>query len=232
MPASASAQIGRLVKKKVKEQVVQTVAGSETAAAVPIPEATQGPVFTSNVLEITPDVLDRLERALAAEATAREENAIRLGKVLSWEDYNFCKERVLMSPEGQNLSQELVQLIENATTDEEIQRAMQEMATRMEAFLEPECGLEPNKAEKLRQELTQRVPAAAQEASGLSDLQLSILEERILPFCVMPELAAATEEELRIPGETSEVFYVYSPTEIEALRPRCGSLVEALQSGG
>jgi len=185
------------------------------------------------VLAITPEVLDRVERALAAEAVTREENDRRVGKVLDAEEYESCRQRVARSEKAQEMMEEQLRVLGDETsTQQERERALEEMAKRLEALTEPECGLEPHKAEKLRSELAPRVPAAAEQASGLTDLQLSILKERILPFCVTPEVAAAAAGELRLPGETSNAFYVYSPTEVDALRPRCGALVEALQGGG
>jgi len=228
LPASASAQIGGFIKKKVEEMV----AGSDAAADSTGTQAAPGPVFNADVLAITPELLDRLEQALPAEAAAREENARRVGKVLDAEEYESCRQRVAASPETQELMEEQLQVLGDETsTQQQMDLALQEMATRLEALTEPECGLEPNKAEKLRRELDPRVAAAAEQASGLSDRQLSILKERILPFCLAPEAAAAAAGELKIPGETSTVFYVYSPTEVEALWPRCGSLVEALLAG-
>lgn len=233
VPASASAQVGGLIKKKVKEKVGQAVAGPDTAAARSASQAAPGPVFNDHVLAITPGVLDRVERALAAEAVAREENDRRVGKVLEPEEYESCRQRVAGSPKAQEMMEAQLQVLGDETSTQEArERALQEMATRLEALTEPECGLEPHKAEKLRSELAPRVPAAAEQASGLTDLQLSILKERILPFCVEPGAAAAAAGERRIPGETDTVFYVYSPTEVEALRPRCGTLLEALQGGG
>ena len=228
VPASAAAQIGGLIKRKVRE----TVAGLDAAAASPAAQAAPGPVFNEHVLAITPELLDRLEKALSAEAATREENARRVGKVLDAEEYQSCRQRVAGSPRAQELMEEQLQVLEDETsTQQQREQALQEMATRLEALTEPECGLEPNKAEKLRSELAPRVAAAAEQAGGLSDIQLSILKERILPFCVAPEAVAAAAGEMKIPGETSTVFYVYSPTEVEALQPRCGSLVEGLLAG-
>jgi len=233
VPASASAQVGGLIKKKVKEKVVQT-GGPETAAASPAaPEAVpgSGPVFNSYVLEITPELLDRLEKALAAEAATREENARRIGKVLPEEEYDRCEQDAIRSAEGQKMSEESVRLLEAAKTDEQVSQAMEEMGKRLEAFMEPRCGLEPSKAERLGSELAPRVDTAAEQASGLNDRQLSILKERILPLCTATQ-AAAGSEGARIPTEDSTIFYVYSPGEVEALRPRCGTLVKALQAEG
>jgi len=231
VPAPASAQVGGLIKKKVKEKV-QTVTGSDTDAARPASGAAPGPAYNEHVLAITPEVLGRVEKALAAEATTREENDRRVGKVLEAEEYESCRQRVAGSEKAQEMMEEQLRVLGDETsTQQERERALEEMAKRLEALTEPECGLEPHKAEKLRSELAPRVPAAAEQASGLTDLQLSILKERILPFCVTPELATASGE-VRIPGETSPAFYVYSPTEVEALRPRCGRLVAALQGGG
>jgi len=232
VPASASAQLGGLVKRKVKDTVVQTVAGPDTTASVSASRAAAAPAFTANVLEMTPEVLDRLEKALAAESVTREENDRRVGKVLDAEEYARCRQRVAMSPKTQEIMEEHLRVLgEETSTQPQRERAMQEMATRLEALTEPECGLEPNKAEKLRSELAPRVTAAAEQASGLSDLQLSILKERILPFCVAPEAVAAAVGELRLPGETNTAFYVYSPTEVDAVQPRCGGLLEALTAG-
>lgn len=231
VPASASAQVGGLIKKKVKEKVVQTVGGADTASSASAAVPGSGPVFNDYVLEITPDLLDRLEKALAAEAAAREENARRIGKVLPEEEYDRCEQDAIRSAEGQKMSEESVRLMEAAKTDEQVQQAMEEMGKRLEAFMEPRCGLEPNKAERLRSELAPRTTAAAEEASGLTDHQLSILKERILPLCTATE-AAAGSEGARIPTEDSTIFYVYSPGEVEALRPRCGTLVKVLQAEG
>jgi hypothetical protein len=231
-PTPTSAQVGRFIKKKMKEKVEQTVAVPDSAAAnsaAPVSSA-RGPVFTSDVLEITPELLDRLEKAWAAKANAREENARGPGKVLPPEEYQSCKERALGSPEGQRVTQEMLQLMGEATTQEQMQRAMEEANKRMEAFLEPECGLEPYKADHARVELARRVATAGEEASGLTDRQLSILEERILPLCTVTGIADA--DGVRIPTEDSDIFYVYTPSEVEALRPRCGKLVEVLQAEG
>lgn len=229
VPASASAQIGGLIKKKVKDTVGQTVAGPDAAAANP---AAPGPVFNEHVLAITPELLDRLEKALVAEAATREENDRRVGKVLDAEEYERCRQRVAMSAKTQEIMEEHLRVLGDETsTQQQRERALQEMATRLEALTEPECGLEPRKAEQLGAELSLRVATAGEEASRLGNLQLSILKERILPFCVTPELATATAEELLIPGETSTAFYVYLPTEVEALQPRCSTLVQALQAG-
>jgi len=232
LPAPSSAQVGRLIKK-AKEKVEQT-AGSDTAAA---PGAASGaaqgtgPVFTAYVLEITPELLDRLAVGLAVEAAKREENARRVGNVLPEEEYTRCKDAAIIGPEGQRLGEESMQLIQGATSDQDLQRKMEEMGKKMEAFIESKCGLEPFKAEQLSQELAPLPAAAAQEAAGLNDVQWSILKERILPLCSVPEAAEELVSGAQIPTEKSTIFYVYTPAEVEALRPRCGALVQALQTG-
>jgi len=231
-PAPATAQVGRFIKKRMKDKV-ETVVGADTASAARAASAAvpgSGPVFNAYVLEITPDVLDRLDKALAAEAAARAENARRIGKVLPEDEYDRCRQDAIMSDEGQKMSEESVGLMDAAKTDEQLQRAMEEMGKRLEAFLEPRCGLEPRKAERLRGELAPRTTAAAEEASGLTDHQLSILKERILPLCSATGDPATGE--VRIPTEDDEIFYVYSPGEVEALRPRCAGLVEAIEAAG
>lgn len=227
-PTPASAQIGGLIKQKVKQKVAQTIAGGDTTSAA---KQAAGPTFSEVVLEITPALLDRLEKGLAAEETARQENSARIGKVLTPDDYEVCERTVITGPEGQKFSEQTIQMLDSAKTPEESQKILLERAAELKKLLEPKCGLEPSKAELLRAELARRPAAAAQAASGLTGAQLSILKERILPLCTMTQAAPASTDGVRIPTEYKAIFWVYTAGEVQALQPRCGKLVQALGAG-
>ncbi|MBA3890402.1 MAG: hypothetical protein H0X64_07720, partial [Gemmatimonadaceae bacterium] len=66
VPASAGAQIGGFIKKKVGDKVADRV---DKALGDP---AAGGPKFSQNVLEITGDRIDQLIRGVDAESAARE----------------------------------------------------------------------------------------------------------------------------------------------------------------
>jgi len=228
LPAPAAAQLGGLIKK-VTTKVAQTVAGPDTTAAG-IATAAAGPVYNEHVLEMTPAVLDRLEKAMAAETAVLDQGAQRIGKVLSPDEYNRCKQQVIMEPDGQKLSAELVRQLDGSKTQQQMEKAMQDAATRLEALLEPKCGLEPAKAERLQNTLAETAATAAENASGLNGIQLSILKERILPFCTPVAPVAASAGPVRIATEEAAIFWVYSPAEVKALQPRCSRLIAALQA--
>ena len=61
-----------------------------------------------------------------------------------------------------------------------------------------------------------------QKAAGLTERQYAILKERIVPFCAAA--VASGPGELRIARG-----YVYTTAEMEALRPRCATLLPALR---
>lgn len=228
--APASAQVGGVIKK-VRAKVAQTVAGPDTASASRVPpgaKAAPGSEYNDHVLEMTPAVLDQLEKALAVQAAARADNDRQIGKVLSPDEYDQCKLQAIRTPAGQKLSQEMATLMDGTKTQQQMSQGMQDIAKRLDALTEAECGLEANKARQLRFSLDSRAAAAAQAASGLSDIQLSILKERILPLCTAT--AAAQNGPVRIPTEANNIFYVYSPVEVQALQPRCSKLVAALRS--
>lgn len=236
-PASAAAQIGKLIKGKVKEKVVQTVietgAGPDTipeGARVSPPGA--GRLFNENTLEITSELLDRVEKGLAAEEAVRQEVERKIGKVLGREEYDQCEAAVLRGPEGMKVYEQARNLATGDTSYEHITKASEELARRMEAVIEPKCGLEPSKAEGIRSQHAERIAAAGPEASGLTPIQLSIMKERILPLCTAAPAVAAAAGEVRVPaGEeaaTNPIYYVYTPGEVDALQPRCEALRSAL----
>jgi hypothetical protein len=120
IPAPAHAQLGGLIKKKVKEKAAQTIgrgdsamtASPDTSAPVAAGKAARtapprsGPRFTEYVLEITPELLDRLEKGLAAEEVVRQAIERKIGKVLSRDEYKKCEAAVLRGPEGQKVYQQ------------------------------------------------------------------------------------------------------------------------------
>lgn len=236
IPTPAAAQIGGMLRKKLRESAEKMVAGTDSPAVAQDPSAPArpGPGFNDHVLEITPELLDRLEKGLAAEKAARQQIELQIGKVLSRDEYEECEAAVLRSPEGLKVYEQSMDLVTGDTSYERMQQASQELARRMEQVIEPRCGLEPRKAEAIRSQNADRVAAAARDGSGLTQLQLSILKERILPLCAATQAEAVAGGDVRIPAgpqtDVDPVYYVYTPGEVEALQPRCARLAIALRA--
>jgi hypothetical protein len=248
IPAPANAQIGGLLKKKVKEKIVQKAGGADsTAIAAGDTSAagaagkraraatpSSGPRFNEYVLEITPTVLDQLEKGIAAEEVVRQKIERKIGKVLTRDEYEKCEAAVLSGPEGQKVYEQARNLATGDTTYERIQKASEELARRMEQVVEPKCGLEPRKAEEIRTQHADSMEAAAPAASGLTRLQLTIVKERILPLCAATQAVAAAASEVRVPAgaqhSANPIYYVYTPNEVNALQPRCAKLASALRT--
>lgn len=107
-PAPASAQIGRFIKKKLKqtivEAVVETVAPAEATMAMGggyVP--TTGPVFDESVIEMTFEVLAKFEQGMITEIAQRKAaasgparmDAVRRASGLTDRQYAILKERVI-----------------------------------------------------------------------------------------------------------------------------------------
>jgi histone H3/H4 len=242
IPAPGSAQIDRLIKRAARERITQAVvdqaaralgvqpdAGRAEAAANP--SAHSGPTFTEHVLEMSPEVLDRFEQGLAAEAAVRQEVDRLVGKVLPRDEYDRCHQEVMTSPDAQEVLTKTADLMPENPSQEAVRKASEELYRRFDALVEARCGLEPVKASEVRGRHAARLEAAAPDASGLTRLQLSHMKERIVPLCTAIQASALEAGAARLPTGMREVFWVYSELEVEALRTRCGMLLTALRVG-
>jgi hypothetical protein len=110
----------------------------------------------------------------------------------------------MMSPEAQAIV---------AKVGDNIQAQQQQM-TSLAALMEKKCGKNPNtfnKSDDLK-------PAAEQctATGGLTLSQYSIAKERITPFCN----SGGKDKVAGMGG----LYYVYTPTEVNAMKPKCTRL--------
>lgn len=107
-PAPAEAQLGRFIKKKLKQTiaqaVVETVAPADATVAMGggyVP--TTGPVFNESTIEMTFEVLAKFEQGMIAEIGQRKASApysakmdaVRKASGLTDQQYAILKERVI-----------------------------------------------------------------------------------------------------------------------------------------
>jgi hypothetical protein len=225
LPAVGEAQLGAL--RRVKE-AAKKAAGSEAQAkpAAATPAAQARSPYGEYVLELTPAAAERFARALAAEQAALGEFRQWAATVKSQEQYDACQAEAMMSAEGQQLTTEYVAAIEGKE-GEAAMAAMTAFGKKLEAFVEGKCGPKPGELEQRRSTALQAAAERARTAGGFTAQQYAILKERVAPACTSANLAASSDG-LKIPGDGTNIFWVYSATEVEVLKQQCGALQGAL----
>jgi hypothetical protein len=239
VPAQGNAQVGRLLKRAAKEAVTQVVVDKAASVTGVQPEpgsaalgarATPGPRFDEYLLEMTPDVLDRFDKGLAAEAAVRQEVERLIGKVLPPYEYDKCRDDVITGPEGQRVYMEAAEVLQTLAAQHGIQKASEELDRRMDRIVVPKCGLGPVEAQAIREKHADRLNAAAPQAADMTALQLYNLRERIVPLCKAMSSIIMGDEHAKVPTGVASVWWVYSPLEVEAAQPRCEKLMAALSA--
>ena len=242
-PAPASAQIGRLIKKRLKEKIAQTVIENVVPSDTPVatapggaqptvpdgakkaapgravksaPDAASGPQFNDYVLEMTPAVLERLEKGLVAEAAERKAAQRILARMRDKPAYDRCMQELVASPEGKKAYDAMFppggQVNQQAAAD-------------MQKLQNAKCGPDPNTYGTVENELRNKPSKAGEAASGFQYRQYAILKERVVPFCSLGPSADGGVFQIKQGGG----FLVYSTQEVMALGPRCAKLKFALQ---
>jgi hypothetical protein len=204
IPPAQGAQFGGLIKKKLKDVTKQTDSDST-------PESSSGnSAYNDRVLELNEENLGKLEKALMCEKDARTQVDAKFAKLLTSEQYQKCAMEASMSPE-------MMQLVQNPGTT---QQAAQEQMLKVAALIEKKCGKNPNDVHK-DDDLKQALDKCS-SAGNLTNAQFSIAKERILPFC-------ASGGQNKIKGQGNNVYFVYSSTEIGAIKPKCDKLRKLIE---
>lgn len=215
----AHAQLGGL--RRAAQRAVQGSAAGQAAAATPQAQPSAASrVNTGDVLEMTEPVLDRFQRALAAESADRAQLAQRLAALPTPERYQQCSTQWMMSAAGQAAMQKL----SAAAAD---QSAAMAAANEMKAAMERVCGTDPNERHRMQNDAQGHAEQAALTAGGFNAREYGVIKERVVPFC-RAAAGTATEGDVRLPGSGSNVFFVYTAAEAAALRGRCAALMQAL----
>lgn len=224
LSASAEAQISGL-KNRVKRAVQGATDGKTEQQAATT-------VYNEHVLEMTPEILDRLARALAAEEADGSEVARIAASVRTPEAYQTCLMQAVTSSEGQALNAASMAKAEaylENTADQAAAAAHREAQAAVVQYMADTCGPDPDQFHATELPKLQTRPATTGRETGeFTATQYAILKERVVPLC---GLALATPgDEVRIPGEGNNIFWVYSPAEVESLLPRCDALSRLVQA--
>jgi hypothetical protein len=202
--ATMSGQIGGFLKKKAKDIVNPSSKPADTAGDQSGSQAT--PRQNENILDLNAENIDKLKKALECERSARE----KVKSDLSREKYEKCQQETMMSPEAQQLS-------------EAYKDNYSQLSAKMMALLDQKCGKSPGQ----RDEAAALKDARSQGAKcgGLTDRQYAMLIERAVPFCKI-----GGQEKVK--GIGTNMYYIYSSSEVSALKPECSNLMPMIQAIG
>lgn len=199
------AQFGGFIKKKVKEATKQP--DSEPTASESSGDSNSP--YNDRVLELNEETLAKLEKSLVCEKDYRAEVDAKYAKLPTKDQYERCAMEASMSPE-------MLQLVQNpGSTPQEAQKVM----LNMSSMIEKKCGKNPNEFHK-----SDDLKLAADKcpsAGSLTKDQYSIARERVLPFC-------SSGGQNKIKGQ-GNVYFVYSPAEVSALKPKCDQLRKLIE---
>lgn len=228
----AHAGIGDALKKKAASLVKGDKAkpAAATADAGPITSRIQPPV--------TPETLAKFKASMQLEIAEREKAAKFLATVKTPEAFNKCKTDWLMSADGQKLSQKFTEAMATVKTQEDMQKIATEMGPAMEKGVEVKCGPDPAKyndswrANQAREALGR----ASDQFGNSDDYAYHTWKEWVAEFCNYVErlkkdpdyaqkLAKITDEGLRIPGQGTGIYFVYTASEAKQLLENCESLM-------
>ena len=183
--------------------------------------------YGGEVLEITPEVLDRFANAVAAEDAARERIAAKQAQVKSPQAYAECKNGVAVSKEGMRLLESYNAALTAKPDDRAaMQKAATELTMKMGALTDKTCGPDPSIANVPVGDQLREAEAAGAKDQGFTTRQFAILKERVVPLC-LSDPSAVGAKGLKLPGQGNASF-VYTKDEVAALRPRCEAFLKLL----
>jgi hypothetical protein len=225
-PAPASAQLGRLVKKAKEATGIEKPAAATTDGSPA--NGSQRGISVRSADQITKPVLVQFETALEAERILLAKQVAERKAMKTPEQYGQCYQTILMdNAEGRKLMAQFEKDSEGAS-DQAVMRAAQKLQEGLQRLTLEVCGVNPDQLPPLNgsDALAGREKHAA-EAGNLERRKYALLKERIIPLCAL-DAADVRDGDLSIPGDGAN--FVYLASEVALVRPRCGTLMPALQA--
>lgn len=239
---TADAQLGGLIKKKVKEAIKppekvnpqpqpETAAPASSPAAAPSnsrdPFAGQR-VPDARALLITDAMLARVARGLDAEHALIKDYEKELTKYPTPAQFQACQVKAASTPEGQRLMNP-GNFIKEGMKPDQLQAAMMRMSTESDAYYKKACPLKPvtdyEKSERMRQIRTKAASMDGDSVKilgtgGLSELDFGEMIERILYYCSLKTRMDVKPRPggLKTPGTGKDIYWVYTESELVYLQ--------------
>jgi hypothetical protein len=189
---------------------------------------------------VTAETLDQFRKGMEVEVAEREKGKKFLASLKTPEAYRACQTELAMSPEMQKVMMSMGELPENATADQ-VQKHTAKVSAQMESLLVKKCGPDPGSYHP--EQFVRAAVGKGQDASGLGkdDYTYHTWKEWVLEFCNYVEklkkdkdaaqkLAKIKDEGLRIPGQGTGIYFVYSASEANLLLERCDALMPLINA--
>jgi hypothetical protein len=215
-PCTADAQLGGLIKKKVKEAIKPPEKPSEPAPA-PAGQSSNAaeeesgssglPSIAGGVLVISPETIARVIRGLDSEAAMLADFHKVLAKYPTREQYEQCKHQVMLGPEGQKIAMGMVNLPQNATP-EQTQAVITKLNLEVEALQKKRCPLDPNDwNDSKRSERVKQIHEKAASLARPKPAPSTALKFVVNPFDALPDTVSADTVLVITGGGLSEREY-------------------------
>jgi len=225
-PCSADAQLGGFIKKKVKEAIKPPEKPSEPAPA-PAGQSSNAAageggssglpsIGGGDVLVISSETIGRVMRGLDSEAAMLADFHKMLAKYPTREQYEQCKQKAMMSPEGQKVAMAMLNIPSNATA-EQTQAIIVKMNADAEAIQNKACPLDPNdwndskRSERVKQIHAKAAslarPKPAPRTGSLPHAGEELLMYEVNPFDALADTVAADTVVVITGGGLSEREY-------------------------
>ena len=152
-PSGANAQLGGLIKKKIKETIQPTEKPAQPAAAPATGNSADAPTTTTtgsglpaisgDVLVISPETIERVMRGIDSETAMIADFRKILAKYPTPQQYEECQSKAMLTPEGQKVALSMFNAPPNATSEQT--RALIEKANlETQAIQKKACPRDPN----------------------------------------------------------------------------------------
>jgi hypothetical protein len=231
----------------LKQRAMKAVKGDK---AKPAATAETGAIASRIQPPVTPENIAKFKASMQLEIAERERAAKFLATVKTPEAYNKCKMDWMTSTEGQKVSQQYMDAIGAAKSSEDMQKAAAAVGPMMEKKLEEKCGPDPSKyneswkANQAREALGKASDEFSKGqglAPGTEDYAYGSWKEWVAEFCHYLEklkkdpdyktkLAKILDEGLRIPGQGTGVYWVYTASEAKYLIENCDALMPLIEA--
>ena len=227
-PRAGSQGIGGLIKKKAAD----AAKGKDSKKDVAKDDGPLTSQFAKECGPITQDGIDKFLKGLQTEIAGRQAYDTKLAGTRPDSVVQACQSKETMSPEARALIQR--GLADGGTTDY-VQKQIDKNREDLLKYLAKKCGEPASKYVYDKNKEYEAARKAGAATAGVSENCYDKLKEFALAFCkglTPAQQKTAMEQGIKVPGQGSGIFWVFTPDEAKALFPHCGELVSALKTVG
>jgi hypothetical protein len=234
-PRLLEAQLGGLIKKKVKEAVAKPeppakTGGNQPAASKAAEKERNGPIgFGSGIIEITDSSFNDFMRGIQKEADAQAIVKKEIARYGTSRQYEECKARVAQTPEGKKTMDRMYNPPKDIKAEDYI-KLQSKVVEDMDSLTRKGCPLNPSywSQGRIDQSLDSVHKQVAQSISAedTGGQLYSIALERIERLCrykgfgpgsttAKPESSNGTP--LKFAGDGTDIYWLYTEKEVTVI---------------